>query len=102
MLYGTGQGRQKRRFVGGAVHIDIDSSVVTMLHSVRGFFRFAQQPIVKRAIEKRGGIWFPDFDVRCQLRHALQKYVPVGHVRSRSMHLPAMARIAEMAVQRLV
>jgi hypothetical protein len=40
------------RFVDGAVHIDIDSSVVTMLHAVRGFFRFAQQPIV-RAIEKR-------------------------------------------------
>jgi hypothetical protein len=31
----------------------MESSVATMLHAVRGFFRFAQQPIVLRAIEKR-------------------------------------------------
>ena len=40
-------------------------------------------------------------DVRCQLRHELQRYVPVGHLRPRCMFLRAMALIAAMAVQRL-
>ena len=48
-----------------------------------------------------GGVWFPALDARCQLRHELQKYVPVGHLRSRGADLRAMARIAEIAVQRL-
>jgi hypothetical protein len=48
-----------------------------------------------------GGTWCPDFDVRCQHRHKLQMFVPVGHLRPRFEHERAIARIAAMAVARL-